>query len=42
MVAREGGYCGAAFTRDRGVMQGDLLSFTIFNVVVDVVVCHWV
>ena len=26
---------------DRGVMQGDPLSSTIFNVVVDAVVRHW-
>ena len=26
----------------RGVTQGNPLSPTIFNVVVDVVVCHWV
>ena len=38
MVARAGGYYRAAFTGDRGVMQGDPLSPTIFNVVVDAVV----
>ena len=27
--------------RERGVTQGDPLSPTIFNVVVDAVVCHW-
>ena len=42
MVARAGGYCGAAFTGNRGVTQGEPLSPTIFNVVVDVVVPHWV
>ena len=42
MVARAGGYYGAAFKGDQGVTQGDLLSPTIFNVVVDVVVSHWV
>ena len=42
MVARAGGYYGAAFKGDQGVTQGDLLSPTIFNVVVDVVVIHWV
>ena len=41
MAARSGGYCGAAFKGERGVMQGDPLSPTIFNVVVDVVVRHW-
>ena len=41
MVARAGGYHGTAFKGDCGVMQGDPLSPTIFNVVVDVVVMHW-
>ena len=41
-MARAGGYYGAAFKGDQGVTQGDLLSPTIFNVVVDVVVSHWV
>ena len=41
MVARAGGYYGAAFTGARGVTQGDPLSPTIFNVVVDAVVRHW-
>ena len=42
MVARAGGYYGTAFGGERGVMQGDPLSPTIFNVVVDAVVRHWV
>ena len=42
MIARAGGYYGAVFTGDRGVTQGDLLSPTILNVVVDAVVRHWV
>ena len=42
MVARAGGYCGTAFQGERGVTQGDPLSPTIFNVVVDAVVQHWV
>ena len=37
-----GGYYGEAFKGVRGVTQGDPLSPTIFNVVVDVVVRHWV
>ena len=40
MVARAGGYFGTGFKGKRGVTQGDLLSPTIFNVVVDAVVCH--
>ena len=42
MVAREGGYYGDAFKGARGVTQGDPLSPTIFNVVVDAVVRHGV
>ena len=42
MVAREGGYYGEAFKGARGVTQGDLLSPTIFNVVVDAVFRHWI
>ena len=42
MVARAGGYYGEAFWGERGVTQGDPLSSTIFNVVVDAVVQHWV
>ena len=38
MVARAGGYCRAAFTGAQVVTQGDPLSPTIFNVVVDAVV----
>ena len=41
MAARAGGYYGAAFKGARGVTQGDPLSPTIFNVVVDAVVWHW-
>ena len=42
MVARAGGYYGKGFKGGRGVTQGDPLSPTIFNVVVDAVVRHWV
>ena len=42
MVARAGGYYGTAFQGSRRVTQGDLLSPTIFNVVVDVVMRNWV
>ena len=41
MVARAGGYYGTPFPRERGITQGDPLSPTIFNVVVDAVVFHW-
>ena len=37
-VARAVGYYGEAFEGERGFTQGDLLSLTIFNVVVDAVV----
>ena len=40
MVARAGGYYGASFKGARGVTQGDPISPTIFNVVVDAVVRH--
>ena len=42
MVAKAGVYYGVAFKGARGVTQGDLLSPAIFNVVVDVVVKHYV
>ena len=42
MVERAGGYYGTGFKGERGVTQGDPLSPTIFNVVVDAVVRHWV
>ena len=42
MVARAGGYYGKGFKGGRGVTQGDPISPTIFNVVVDAVVRHWV
>ena len=41
MVARAGQYYGTGFEGERGVTQGDPLSPTIFNVVVDAVVRHW-
>ena len=41
MVAREGRYYGTEFKGERGVTQGEPLSPTIFNVVVDAVVRHW-
>ena len=42
MVERAGVYYGTGFKGARGVTQGDPLSPTIFNVVVDTVVSHWV
>ena len=41
MAARAGGYYGTAFKGERGVAQGDPLSPTLFNVVVDAVVWNW-
>ena len=42
MVAPVGGYYGTDFKGTRVVTQGNPLSPTIFNVVVDAVVRHWV
>ena len=42
MVARAGGYYRSSFQGFKGVTQGGLLSLTIFNVVLDAVVQHWV
>ena len=42
MVAKAGGYYGAEFKGARGVTQGCPLLITIFNVVADAVVWHWV
>ena len=39
---KAGGYYRSAFQGFRGVTQGYSLSPTIFNVVVDAVVRHWV
>ena len=41
MVARAGGYYGTGFKGARGVTQGGPLSPSIFNMVVDAVVCRW-
>ena len=42
MVARAVVYFGRPFKGYQGVTQGDPLCPTIFNVVVDAVICHWV
>ena len=42
MGARAGGYDRTSFGGERGVTQGDPLYPTIFNLVVDAVVRHWV
>ena len=42
MIARAGRYYGEAFKGARGFTQGDPLSPTIFNVVMDAVVRHWI
>ena len=40
-VAQAGGYYRAPFYGEIGVNQFDPLSPTIFNMLVDAVVCHW-
>ena len=42
MVERAGGYYGKGFKGGRGMTQGEPMSPTILNVVVDAVVRHWV
>ena len=42
MVTRSGGHYMNLFKGFRGVTQGDPLSPSLFNVVVDAVVRHWV
>ena len=42
MIAKVGGYFGRLFKGCRGITQGDPLFPTIFNVVMDAVICHWV
>ena len=42
MVVWARGYFGTTFKGYFGVTQGDPLSLTIFNVVVDMVLQHWV
>ena len=42
MVEKAGGYYGTGFKGAWGMTQGNPLSPNIFNVVVDVVLHHWV
>ena len=42
MVAKIGGYFAPPFKGYLGVTQGDPLSPTVFNVVVDALIRHWV
>ena len=42
MVFREGHYYGVPFKGSRGVTRGNPMSLTIFNMVVDAFICHWV
>ena len=41
MVARDSGYYRQPFHGSWGVTQGDPLYPSNFNVLVDVIVCHW-
>ena len=42
MVSQGGRYFGTLLKGHSGITQGDPLSPTIFNVVVDSVICYWV
>ena len=41
VVARQSGYHGMVFRTSCGVTQGDIISPTLFNIVVDAVVHYW-
>jgi hypothetical protein len=41
VVAKQGGHFGVAFLATRGFTQGDIVSPTIFNILVDSVIQHW-
>ena len=41
MMAKAGGYFGSTFKGYRGITQGKPLSPTIFNVIVEAVIRHW-
>ena len=42
MLSRSGHYYGAPFTGSMGFTQGNLIPPTIFNMVVDAFIHHWV
>ena len=42
MVARDKGYYRPPFKGHLRVTRGDTLSPTMFNLVVDAIICHWV
>ena len=42
IIAKDSGYHGEPFTETRGVTQGDIISPTIFNVAIGVVVWYWI
>jgi exonuclease III len=41
MVPKQAGYYGNPFRANRGVRQGDIMSPTIFNIVVDAIIRDW-
>jgi hypothetical protein len=41
VVAKQQGYYGKPFRSERGTTQGDIVSPTIFNIIVDAVVRAW-
>jgi hypothetical protein len=41
VVARQQGYYGQPFKAERGTTQGDIVSPTIFNIIVDAVIRDW-
>jgi len=41
IVAQQGKYHSDPFKADCGVIQGDILSSTIFNIICDAIIQHW-
>ena len=41
IIPRQRGFYGTPFPAERGVTQGDIISPTIFNIVIDCVLHHW-